>query len=121
LRFAADFFRAAGLRFAADFLAAGLRLAAVFFRAVDFFAAGRLRAADFFLAALFLLAAAMLPPSLLYVGSSLWALRRHALEAPAFPFAHAAPNAVALIAAERVVEAFDANGTLAADPLSLPR
>ena len=48
-------------------------------------------------------------------------LRRHPLESAPLPFAHAAPHAVAFIATERVVEALDANGTLAADPLRLPR
>jgi hypothetical protein len=131
LRFAADF-RFAGLRLAADFLAAGLRFAADFrfagFRlAADFLAAGLRLAADFRfagfrLAADFLLAAAMLPPSLPFVsGSRNWPLRRHALQAPPFPFAHTAPHAVSLITTERVVEALDPNGTLAADPLGLPR
>src|SRR6266550_239094 len=46
---------------------------------------------------------------------------RHAFQAPPFPFAHPAPHAVAFIAAEGVVEAFDADGTLATDPLGLPR
>ena len=68
--------------------------------------------------------AAMLPPSLsVRVVRALgdWPLRRHPLQAPPLPFAHAAPHAVSFIATERVVEALDANGTLAADPLRLPR
>jgi hypothetical protein len=63
------------------------------------------------------LAAAMLPPPLSLLNIS----GRHALQASAFPFAHASPYPVSLIAAECVVEAFDADGTLAADPLGLPR
>ena len=47
--------------------------------------------------------------------------RRHPFEASPFPFAHATPHAVPLIATERVVEAFDPNGTLSADPFGLPR
>src|SRR5436190_1003636 len=48
-------------------------------------------------------------------------LRRHPLQASAFPFAHSAPHPIAFIPAQRVVEAFDANGALRADPLRLPR
>jgi hypothetical protein len=104
------FLRAAGLR-AAVLRAAGLRAAAlrrvdVVFRAVDL-----LRAVVF-------LAAAMLPPS--FPLSDLVS-GRHALQAPSFPFTHAAPDSIPLVAAKGVVEALDPNGTLAADPLGLPR
>src|SRR5206468_748954 len=46
---------------------------------------------------------------------------RHAFQAPPFPFAHAPPHAIPFIAAEGVVQTFDADGTLATDPLGLPR
>ena len=48
-------------------------------------------------------------------------LRRHTFQAPTLPFTHPAPHAVAFIAAEGVVEAFDPNGAFAADPFGLPR
>jgi hypothetical protein len=74
-------------------------LAAVFLRAAG------LRAAVFFLAAVFL-AAAMPPPlSLLVVMERFDRNRggrssgRHALQASAFPFTHASPHPVSLIAA----------------------
>jgi hypothetical protein len=46
---------------------------------------------------------------------------RHALQASPFPFAHRSPHPVPLIAAQGVVQAFDANGTVSADPFRLPR
>src|SRR5438477_172709 len=46
---------------------------------------------------------------------------RHAFQAPPFPFAHTPPYAIPFIAAEGVVQTFDADGTLATDPLGLPR
>jgi hypothetical protein len=112
--------RAAVLRFtvflAVDFLAAGLR-AAVFLaaglRAVVFLAAG-LRAVVFFFAVDFFLAGDIGHPLPLSSG-------RHALQASSFPFAHPSPHPVALIASEGVVQAFDANGAVSADPLGLPR
>ena len=48
-------------------------------------------------------------------------LRRHTFQAPTLPFTHPAPHAVAFIAAEGVIEAFDPNGAFAADPFGLPR
>jgi hypothetical protein len=131
--FAVDFLRAgfrvavflrAGLRaavfFAAVFLRAGLR-AAVFFAAV-FLRAG-LRAAVFFAAGLFLAAVlrAAIPVPLSSVVTKGLGLRRHPFEAPSFPFAHPAPNAVPLVAAKRVVEALDPNRALRADAFGLPR
>jgi len=115
-------FRRAVLFFAVDFLAVdlfaiGLRAAVfrrvVVFLAVDFLAVD-LRALLFFRAVL-LVAAAMVSP--LSGPSS----GRHTLQASTFPFAHPAPDAVPLVAAQRVVEALDPNGTLTADPLGLPR
>src|SRR5438093_6950726 len=47
--------------------------------------------------------------------------RRHALEAPALPLAHSTPHPIAFVASEGVVEAFDANGALGADPFGLAR
>jgi hypothetical protein len=90
-------------------------LRAAGFLAAVFFLAG-LRAAVFLRAAAFL-ATAMLPP---FTVPEV-VLRRHALQTSTLPFAHAAPDAVALVTAERVVEAFDPNGALTADPLGLPR
>jgi hypothetical protein len=79
--------------FAVDFLA--VDLFAVVFLAVDFFAAG------------------MFTPFREDSG-------RHPLQASAFPFAHTAPDAVALVAAQGVVQALDADGTVGTDPLRLP-
>src|SRR5947208_436698 len=42
---------------------------------------------------------------------------RHAFQASAFPFAHAAPHAVPLVAAQRVVQTLDPNGAVRADAL----
>ena len=47
--------------------------------------------------------------------------RRHALEAPALPLAHATPHPVPLVAAQGVVQALDANRAVGADPLGLSR
>ena len=125
--------RAAGLRAVAflrvDFRAAGF-LAVDFFPVllrvdfrVDFRAAGfladvffaeLLRAVDFFrVVDLFFIAGDM--GHLLPLRSG-----RHAFQASPFPLAHPTPNAVPLVAAECVVQAFDANGTVSADPLRLP-
>jgi hypothetical protein len=124
LFFAVLFLRAAGLR-----AVAFLRVAAAFLPAVDRFAAFRFRVVAAFLAAAFLVVdvAAMPPPlpwwflerCVLWTRSPLSG--RHALQASAFPFAHAPPDPVALIASKGVVQALDADGTLAADPLGLPR
>jgi hypothetical protein len=137
-------FLAAVFRAVVRFLAAGLRAVAFFrvdfraagFLAVDFFAelfrvdfrvdfraagfladalfAELLRAVDFFrVVDLFFIAGDM--GHLLPLQSG-----RHTLQASPFPFAHPAPHAVPLVAAERIVQAFDPNGTVSADPLRLP-
>jgi hypothetical protein len=122
--FAVDFFAVDFLAvdfFAADFLA--VDFFAVDFLAVDFLAAGFLAvdflAVDFLavdlLAVLFLLAVDFLAGMFTSSRSS----RRHALQAPTFPFAHPAPHAVPLVAAQGVVQAFDPNGALGADALGL--
>jgi hypothetical protein len=103
--------------FAVDFLAVVLRflVAAAFFAAAERFVLFRLRVAAAFLAAVErFLAGDMCHP--LSVPSG-----RHALQASPFPFAHPAPHPVALVATECVVQALDANGTVSADPLGLPR
>jgi hypothetical protein len=46
---------------------------------------------------------------------------RHAFQASPFSFAHPSPHPVPLIATKGVVEALDANRTIGADPLRLPR
>jgi hypothetical protein len=125
-------------RFAAPFLAAVFRFAvvvrrfaavlrvptfrlAVLLRAPAVLRAAVLRLADDFLrragfraAELFVAAAIRVPPFAL-------PLRRHPLQASTFPLAHTAPHPVPLIATQRVVQTFDANGTLRADTLRLPR
>jgi hypothetical protein len=130
---AADRFAAVRFLVVAAFFAAVDRLRVGDLRADDFLAAVFLRAAglradDVLRAAVFLAAAMCCPLSLPAVGPRPSALLsrdvlsgRHALQAPPFPFAHAAPDAVSLVSAECVVEALDANGTLAADPLGFPR
>src|SRR6266480_462457 len=60
----------------------------------------------------------VMPP---FVPSPFGLSGRHAFQAPPFPFAHTPPHAVPFIAAEGVVETLDAHGTLATDPLGLPR
>jgi hypothetical protein len=135
---AAAFFPAA-TRFV-DFLRAGLRVvdlravvlflvAAAFLPAVDHFAVFRFRvaaaffaAADRFAAGLFRAAVfrAAIPVPLSFVDYEGSDLRRHPFEASPFPFAHPAPHAVPLIAAKRVVEALDPNGTFRADAFGLP-
>jgi hypothetical protein len=129
------FLVAAAFRPAMDRLAAVRFLVAVAFLAVSLRpAVDRLAAVRFLVAAAFLPAAERLAddrfaverrdvllfaiaiPVLLPVP-----LGRHPLEASTFPFAHAPPHSVAFIATERVVEALDAHGTLAADPLGFPR
>jgi hypothetical protein len=91
------------LRVAAAFLAAVERFReVVFLRVVDF-----LRDADF----LRVVAMVTSPPR----------SGRHALQASPFPFAHASPHAVPLVATQRVVEALDANRALGADALRLAR
>jgi hypothetical protein len=146
VRFFAVDFLAAGLRAAvfrlAVFLAAGLRAAvfrlAVVFLAVDFLAVDFL--AVVFLAAVFLAAGFRAAVFFLAAGFRAVVFRfavdffagdighplpissgRHALQASPFPFAHPAPHPVALVASEGVVQAFDANGAISADPLGLPR
>jgi hypothetical protein len=111
---------------AVDFLAAGRRvvrlavlfLAAVFLFAVVFLAAGRrvVRLAVLFLAAVFLLAVFLAG---IWFTSFRRVSGRHALQASPLPFAHAAPHAVPLVAAQGVVEAFDPDGTIRADALRL--
>jgi hypothetical protein len=137
LRLAVDL-RAAVLRLAAPFRAAVFRFAvvvrrfaavlrvptfrlAVLLRAPAVLRAAVLRLADDFLrragfraAELFVAAAIRVPPFAL-------PLRRHPLQASTFPLAHTAPHPVPLIATQRVVQTFDANGTLRADTLRLPR
>jgi hypothetical protein len=126
---AADFFAAvflrAGLRAAVFFAVVFRRAVVLFLVAVVFLAAVFLRAgfraAVFFPADLF--RAAVLRAAIPFPLSSSGfrrSLRRHAFEAPPFPFAHPAPDAVPLIPAERVVETFDPNGALRADPFGLP-
>jgi hypothetical protein len=106
---AVDFF--AELFRAVVFLRVAFRAAG--FLADDFFAE-LLRAVDFFrVVDLFFIAGDM--GHLLPLRSG-----RHALQASPFPFAHPAPHAVPLVAAERVVQAFDPNGAVSADPLRLP-
>ncbi len=92
-------------------------------------AVDRLRAAVF-LAAGLRAASSWLLPCLLPFPCCLVGVRRtvvgrssgrHALQASALPFAHAPPHAVSLVTTEGVVQALDADGTLAADPLGLPR
>jgi hypothetical protein len=122
LRVAAAFFAAVDrlallrLRVAAAFFAAGRFRAVVFLRATVLLA-GRRFAALFFALLLFLAIAMRCPLSL----RSLSISGRHAFQASPFPFAHPTPHAVPLIATECVVQALDANGTLATDPLGLPR
>jgi hypothetical protein len=130
---AADRFADVRFLVVAAFFAAVDRLRVGDFRADDFLAvvflrAAGLRADDALRAAVFLAAAIAAPFPVPAVGPRPSAVSsrdvlsgRHALQASPFPFAHAAPDAVALVAAERVVEAFDANGTLVTDPLGLPR
>ena len=108
---AVDFLFAVVFLFAVDLRAVDFR--AVVLRAVDFFAAG-LRAAVFLFAVDFFLAGDIGHPLSIDSG-------RHALQASPFPFAHAPPDPVAFIAPEGVVQAFDANGAVSADPLGLPR
>src|SRR6266550_2537644 len=60
----------------------------------------------------------VMPP---FVPSPFGLSGRHAFQAPPFPFAHTPPHAVPFIAAEGVVETLDAHGTLATEPLGLPR
>jgi hypothetical protein len=69
-----------------------------------------------FLALDFFLAAGMVTssPSSLCSGG-------HALQSPAFPFAHATPHPIPLVATQGVIQALDANRTVGADPLGLSR
>jgi hypothetical protein len=123
---AVDFF--AELFFAVDFLA--VDFLAVDFLAVDFLAVDLLAedflAEDFFAELFFavdFLAVDFLAVDFLAAGmfTSFQRSRRHALQASSFPFAHAAPHAVALVPAQGVVQALDPNGALGADPLRLSR
>jgi hypothetical protein len=104
------------LRVAAAFLAARdltadfrFRVAAAFLAAVERFRdVVFLRAVDFFLRVVAMVTS---PPR----------SGRHALQASPFPFAHASPHAVPLVATQRVVEALDADRALGADALRLAR
>jgi hypothetical protein len=89
-------------RVAAAFLAAAERFREDVLRAVDFRAVVRLRVVLF-------RAVAMV--------TSFPRSGRHALQASPFPFAHAPPHAVALVAPQRVVQALDPDRALRADAL----
>jgi hypothetical protein len=92
---------------------------AAFFAAVE-----RLALFRFLVAAPFFAAAFLFAVDLFFAGDIVTPFRcsgRHTLQASPFPLAHPPPHPIPLIAAEGVVEALDANGTVSADPLGLPR
>jgi hypothetical protein len=120
-------FLAALLRRLVAFFAPTLRLAeATFLLAVAFFAAVlRFAEATFLLTVAFFAAVLRFAVDLFFAGDIGHPLSsvsgRHAFQASPFSFAHPSPHPVPLIATKGVVEALDANRTIGADPLRLPR